>query len=610
MAAPKRGKTVKTKIKTASKAGKRPAPPKPKARAQGKPASAAARPKARATAVAGDASAELRERLVLAEQTLLMQTAKLQVMQEVARVSSGDVSLDEMLELFMDVVLRTTRAEHGSILLLDETGEILTFQCVRGPASVSLKQLNVGIGEGIAGWVARTGQSVLSQDVSKDHRFTGRIAKQVNMEPRGILAVPLKGKRSLQGVVEVLHADGRPAFTQEDLQGLEGLASQMGLVVENAKLFHVHGEEIRRLEALTSASTVVNSTLDLKQLLRLVMELAARTLRAEASSILLKDKATGDLLFDIVTGEAADQVKTLRVPRGQGIAGAVAESGESLLVPDCSRDPRFFKAADEKTQFVTRSIIAVPLQARGETIGVVEVLNRLGDSPFSQADLRLLQALAHQSAVAIQNAQLFADLQESFLATVRALAQAVDAKDSYTAGHSSRVTLYSVIIGEELALDPDQLRRLRLSGLLHDVGKIGIRDSVLGKPGQLTDEEFAVMKSHPTVGEGILKPVPQLAEVIPGVVSHHERFDGRGYPRGLKAEEIPLMGRIIGVADAFDAMTSDRVYRPRLSDEVALAELRKHSGTQFDARVVAAFLAAYDKGLIVTEPSKFKDDKA
>jgi HD-GYP domain-containing protein (c-di-GMP phosphodiesterase class II) len=559
---------------------------------------------------AKDGAAELRSRLALAEQTLLMQTAKLQVMQEVARVSSGDVSLDEMLELFMDVVLRTTRAEHGSILLLDDGGETLSFQCVRGPASSSLKQLNVGIGEGIAGWVARTGQSAMSQDVSKDHRFTGRIARQVNVEPRAILAVPLKGKRSLQGVVEVLHSDGRAPFTQDDLQGLEGLASQMGLVVENSKLFSVHGEEIRRLEALTSASTVVNSTLDLKQLLKLVMELAARTLRAEASSILLKDKATGDLLFDVATGEAADQVKTLRVPRGQGIAGAVAESGESLLVPDCSKDPRFFKAADEKTQFVTRSIIAVPLQARGETIGVVEVLNRLGEAPFSQADLRLLQALAHQSAVAIQNAQLFADLQESFLATVRALAQAVDAKDSYTAGHSSRVTLYSVIIGEELGLDADQLRRLRLSGLLHDVGKIGIRDSVLGKPGQLTDEEFAVMKSHPTVGEHILSPVPQLAEVIPGVVSHHERFDGRGYPRGLKAEEIPLSGRIIGVADAFDAMTSDRVYRPRLSDEVALGELRKHSGTQFDSRVVTAFLAAYNKGLIVTEPSKFKDDKA
>lgn len=587
--------------------------PKPKAKAA--PKKAAPKPGQPRLAEAVLAKAPLREgrasleaKLDLLEQKLFMQTAKLQVMQEVSRVSSGDVSLDEMLELFMDVVLRTSGTEHGSILLLDEDRRTLRFECARGPAAEQLKALSVQVGEGIAGWVAKNGQSALSEDVSKDHRFTGSIAKQVNVKPQGILAVPLKGRRGLLGVVEVLHPEGRQAFTIEDLWALEGLAAQMGVVVENARLFTVHSEEIRRLEALTSASSVVNSTLNLKELLKLVMELAARTLRAGASSILLKDKATGDLLFDTATGEAADRVQTIRVPKGQGIAGHVAESGESLLVPDCSKDPRFFKQADEKSKFVTRNIIAVPLVARGETIGVVEVLNRLGGGTFSPEDMALLQALAHQSAVAIQNAQLFQDVQESFLSTVKALAQAVDAKDSYTAGHSSRVTLYSTIIAESMGLPEAEQRRVRLAGLLHDVGKIGIRDSVLGKPGQLTDEEFGIMKTHPAVGEAILSPVLQLADVIPGVVSHHERYDGRGYPRGLKGDEIPLLGRIIGVADAFDAMTSDRVYRPRLSDEIAIAELKKHSGTQFDSRVVKAFLSAFDSGLIVTEPSKFKQD--
>jgi putative nucleotidyltransferase with HDIG domain len=599
-------KAASSKIKPRSKA--KPAlKPKLKA-AQTRPAQAPGLP---GLVPAGPADvAKMEARLQHLEQLLLVQSAKLQVMHEVGRVSSGDFSLEEMLELFMDVVLRTSATEHGSILLLSEDGKELSFAAVRGPASAKLKNLTVKVGEGIAGWVAKTGQAALSEDVSRDHRFTGSIAKQVRVKPQSIVCVPLKGKRGLLGVVEVLHREGRASFSSEDLWNLEGLAVQMGVVVENARLFAQHSEEIRRLEALTSASSVVNSTLDLKQLLKLVMELAARTLRAEASSILLKDKATGDLLFDIATGAAADQVKTLRVPKGQGIAGHVAETGQSLLVPDCSQDVRFFKAADDKTHFVTRNIIAVPLIARGETIGVVEVLNRLGGGTFSQDDLVLLQALAHQSAVAIQNAQLFLDLQESFVATVRALAQAVDAKDSYTAGHSTRVTDYSVIIAEELGLGPDDLRRVRLAGLLHDVGKIGIRDSVLGKPGALNDEEFGVMKSHPTVGASILKPVTQLAEVVPGVLHHHERFDGRGYPNGLKAEEIPLMGRIIGVADAFDAMTSDRVYRPRLSDDVALAELKKHSGTQFDSKMVKAFLAAFDKGLIVTVPSKFDADKA
>jgi putative nucleotidyltransferase with HDIG domain len=614
---PARATSKQTKARPASKkaasnaAGSKKAAPKPKPKAAPKMAAKSSAPKKASENLAPalrESRGSVEARLQLMEQKLLMQTAKLQVMQEVARVSSGDVSLDEMLELFMDVVLRTTATEHGSILILDEGGQFLRFQCARGPAAEQLKALRVNMGEGIAGWVAKNGQSALSEDVSKDHRFTGSIAKQVNVKPQGILAVPLKGRRALLGVVEVLHPEGRNPFTIEDLWALEGLANQMGVVVENARLFAVHNEEIRRLEALTSASSVVNSTLDLKALLKLVMELAARTLRAEASAILLKEKLTGDLLFDTATGEAADRVQTIRVPRGQGIAGHVAESGESLLVPDCSKDPRFFKAADEKSKFVTRNIIAVPLVARGETIGVVEVLNKLGQGTFTPEDLSLLQALAHQSAVAIQNAQLFQDVQESFLATVKALAQAVDAKDSYTAGHSSRVTLYSTIIAEEMGSGDEVVRKVRLAGLLHDVGKIGIRDNVLGKAGQLTDEEFGIMKSHPTVGASILKPVVQLADVVPGVVSHHERFDGKGYPKGLKGEEIPLLGRIIGVADAFDAMTSDRVYRPRLSDEVALAELKKHSGTQFDSRVVKAFLSAFDKGLIMTEPSKFKQE--
>lgn len=566
-------------------------------------------------APAGDLQAELdRVRAELArkeakvihlESLMLMQLAKLQVMQEVQRVSSGNFSIQEMLELFMDVTLRTTNTDAGSILILDAETNELTFEVVRGPKSEGLKNLRVKLGEGIAGWVAKAGQSVLSEDVSKDHRFTGVIAKQIKVTPHSILCVPLKGKGRILGVLEVITRNMKKPFAYEDLSAMDSLALQIGMVMENASLFSQHNEEIRRLEALSSASGVVNSSLDLKVLLKLLMELAAKTLHAEASAILMVDEQSGDLIFEVATGEKSDQMKEIRVPKGHGIAGAVAESGKPLLIPDASKDERFFKKADEKTSFVTRNMIAVPLIARGKCIGVMEVLNRLGGHTFSTEDMELLQALGHQSAIALQNAQLFQNLQESFLATVRSLAQAVDAKDSYTAGHSSRVTQYSVLISEELKCSEEEIRNIRMSGLLHDVGKIGIRDSVLSKPGKLDDEEFAIMKSHPSVGAGILKPVIQLKDVIPGVLNHHERYDGGGYPAGLKGEAIPLAGRIIGVADAFDAMTSDRVYRPRLSDEVALAELKKHSGTQFDSRIVKAFLSAYEKGKIKTEPSTF-----
>lgn len=226
-----------------------------------------------------------------------------------------------------------------------------------------------------------------------------------------------------------------------------------------------------------------------------------------------------------------------------------------------------------------------------------------------------VRILTMANSVAIASEQRIVDLQTAVqmlgIARVRRVAQAVftlrgaqQMAEGLDWRHLWIHALATAAVAEELdrRTSSETSPQIYMAGLLHDVGKIGIRDNVLSKPGHLTDEEFAVMKSHPAVGEGILKPVPQLAEVIPGVVSHHERYDGKGYPRGLKGDDIPMMGRIIGVADAFDAMTSDRVYRPRLSDEVALGELRKHSGTQFDSRVVKAFLSAYDKGLIVTEP--------
>ena len=540
------------------------------------------------------------------ENQMMMQLAKLELLQEVTRVTSSSFSLGDTLEMLMDVVLRTTQTDSGSMLLVDEEQQILRFVVARGPKSRELMNHTVDLGEGIAGWVGEHGQSVLSHDASKDHRFNSRIARDIKYNPKSILCVPLKGRRRVLGVIELVAPDDETRFTSDQLGTLEELAAQMSMVIENVHLFRENSEEIHKLEALTEASEVVNSTLDLTKLLKLVMELAANTLNAEASSIFRIDEKTRELYFDVVTGAAGEAVKQIRVPMGEGIVGACAQSGKPILVRDVSKDPRFFKKADKKSGFQTRSIIAVPLKVRGKLIGVCQVLNKRGGGEFNHADMDLLEALANQSAVAIENARLYQDLQQSFVATVQALAAAIDAKDSYTAGHSSRVTEYSVMIAEELELDASEVRRCRLSGLLHDIGKIGILDAVLSKPDKLTDEEFMIMKSHPTIGAAIITPIPQLREMVEGVRHHHERFDGRGYPDGLAGEQIPLMGRIIGVADAFDAMTSDRVYRPRLSDETALAELKKHSGTQFDPNAVKAFLAVFDRGEIKTEPSRFE----
>ncbi|HEC78091.1 MAG TPA: GAF domain-containing protein [candidate division WOR-3 bacterium] len=351
--------------------------------------------------------------------------------------------------------------------------------------------------------------------------------------------------------------------------------------------------KIKRLETLIHTSMIFSSILDIDDLLNIVLRKAEEVMDAEASSVFRIDEEKNELYFITARGEKGQEAKEIRVPMGKGIVGWVAKHGKSLLVADVRKDPRWFKGVDKKTKFVTRSIIAVPLIAKGKIIGVAEVLNKRGNRKFNKTDLELFESLGHQIAIAIENASLYKELDELFLSSIRAIVEAVDAKDPYTRGHSSRVVKYSLIIGEALKLGKEELKKLEISAILHDVGKIGIPDRILGKPGKLTFEEFAYMKRHPVLGSSIIEPIAELRDIIPNILHHHERYDGNGYPHGLKGKKIPLYARIICVADSFDAITTDRPYRRRKSFKTALNELKRNSGTQFDARLVRVFIKEF-----------------
>ena len=210
----------------------------------------------------------------------------------------------------------------------------------------------------------------------------------------------------------------------------------------------------------------------------------------------------------------------------------------------------------------------------------------------------------------MDNARLYESLKEAFIKTVYTLAETIEKRDPYTGGHTKRVSSYSIAIAETLGISAVDRERLELASVLHDIGKIGVSDNVLRKTSKLTDEEFDEIKLHPTCGQEILSYIEELKDIIPGVKSHHERIDGRGYPDGLKGQEIDLIARIIAVADSFDAMTSDRPYRKGLPLETALEELRKCSGSQFDTMVVEAFLEAWGNNRISldNQGKKYKGD--
>ena len=236
------------------------------------------------------------------------------------------------------------------------------------------------------------------------------------------------------------------------------------------------------------------------------------------------------------------------------------------------------------------AVLSVPLLIREKTIGVISVWRREARRMFVEDDEVLVANIAAQIAVVIENYRLNLDVERTYLETITALAMAVEAKDPYSAGHSKRVGHYSRRIAQELRLGEETEKIIQEAGVLHDVGKIGIKDAILLKASTLTEEEVRVMRQHPVIGEAILKPVRSLGKISDVIRHHHECYDGSGYPFHLKGEAIPLMARVLTVADTYDAMVTDRPYRKRMSVEQAKAELQKCAGTQFDPQVVEAFL--------------------
>jgi HD-GYP domain-containing protein (c-di-GMP phosphodiesterase class II) len=255
-----------------------------------------------------------------------------------------------------------------------------------------------------------------------------------------------------------------------------------------------------------------------------------------------------------------------------------------LLINDLAKDKTFHWLSEH-----SKHLLAVPLQRQDQVLGCLFALDKIhGD--FDSQDSKLLNSIANESAIYLENAMLFDDVHGLMMGLLHSLTSAVDAKDAYTCGHSERVAAISKQLTLEAGLPDALAERVYMAGLLHDVGKIGVPESVLQKTGRLTPEEFEQMKRHPQIGARILRDVKQISDLIPGVLHHHERFDGQGYPNGLTGENIPIMGRIICLADCFDAMTSNRTYRKALPLEVALTEIRRCSGTQFDPLLTESFL--------------------
>jgi HD-GYP domain-containing protein (c-di-GMP phosphodiesterase class II) len=344
-----------------------------------------------------------------------------------------------------------------------------------------------------------------------------------------------------------------------------------------------------KLDLILDVTRRLMSITDLDALLRDMATVTTQLLDADRATIFIVDRERGEIWSRVALGTGAGEI---RQAIGVGIAGLVAATGDTINIPDAYDDPRFNPDPDQRTGYRTKSLLTFPMTGQNErVIGVFQVVNKNGGGEFTADDEETLSSLGASAAVAVENAQLVAEQRRLWTTLIETLAVTIDARDQQTAGHSQRVTRYAEVIGRALGLEGIELEKLRAAALLHDYGKIAVRDQFLLKPGKLDEAEFEYMKAHAEkTGEFLAHLVfPQDMRDVPVIASqHHERMDGKGYPRGLPAERILLGARIVAAADVFDALTAPRYYKPAYTLEKTLEIMDGMAGPHLDPKVVAA----------------------
>lgn len=354
-----------------------------------------------------------------------------------------------------------------------------------------------------------------------------------------------------------------------------------------------------QLTALMKVGQMINSSLGKKRVLEEVMDRLIELMHAERGLLMLKHP-NGELEVEVARGIDRVNLEEEVFKVSRTIVQRVAATGETILTTNAQEDPRFEKQLSVAA-FRLRSILCAPLKIKDDLIGVIYVDNRARSGIFQEQDQNLITAFADQAAVAIDNAQLFEDLQrknreleEAYQATLEGWVSALDMRDKETEGHTQRVTILTQRLARFMGVSGDDLIHITRGALLHDIGKMAIPDSILLKPGPLTEEERELVKQHPKFAYDMLKRIEFLRPALDIPYCHHEKWDGSGYPRGLKGAEIPVAARIFPVVDVWDALTSDRPYRKGMPLDEVKERIRADAGRHFDPQVVEAFLAMDD----------------
>jgi response regulator RpfG family c-di-GMP phosphodiesterase/putative methionine-R-sulfoxide reductase with GAF domain len=514
---------------------------------------------------------------------------------ELGQVVSLTLDINVIFRKTSEAALQQLQADEVSILLLDEEEDELVLVATYGDHRERLIGQKIPMDGTVAGWVARHLEPITLEGELTDPRFSHSYSRP---EIHSAVSMPMVSGNRLVGVVNVNKTRRRRPLTPGQILALRLLVNIAASALENARLYEQTEKRLAHLSALRTIDRAITSSLDLQTTLSVLLDEVSAQLATDAAAVLLLDPQTQILDFAAGRGFHTNLIERTHVLLGSGFAGEAALERKTIQVNDLSTaggaDPNldaWISEEEFQTCYVT------PLVAKGEVQGVLQVFHR---SPFTPDNewLEFFASLAGQAAIAIDSWRLFDHLQRTnqqlllaYNATIEGWSAALDLRDKETEGHTRRVTEKTLRLARAMGgFDDDDLLRIRQGSLLHDIGKMGVPDGILLKPGELTEEEWKVMRKHPEYAFQLLTPITYLRKALTIPYSHHERWDGSGYPQGLKGEQIPLPARIFAVIDVYDALRSDRPYRKGWPEEEVLQHIQARSGTDFDPQVVEAFL--------------------
>ena len=531
------------------------------------------------------------------------------MLQRISQTASTVIDIDKLSEMILRDITDTLHISKAAIFLQTENKNNYFLNTQIG---ITLSpHTKIAADHPIINLINTNDQVIVRQELETLPIFRSMWQKEkaIIKKLEGELFIPLKTAGELLGVIILGPKQSEQPYSNEDKQLLLTLSQQTAVAVNNAQLYSVAQNELaqrretekrlqlqlKRLSALQNINIAITTNIDLQIPLYLLLEQVTDELQVDAADVLLLDEENQQLVFAAGQGFKTDALRFTKLELGQGLAGKAAESGEVIHINNL-RD--VLTSLEESPLLEDEDFIAyfgVPLITKGKVKGVLEIFHRSELHP-SKDWKDFLETLTSETAIAVDNAQLFRDLEKSNLdlaiayeTTLKGWASTLELRDRETEGHSQRVTDLALRISRKLGLTEDEIVHVQRGAILHDIGKMGVPDSILLKDGPLTEDEWTVMRMHPEFAYNMLSTIPFLQKAAEIPYCHHEKWDGSGYPRGLQGEEIPIAARIFAIVDVWDALRSDRPYRKAWTDEAAMNEIKRGKGSHFDPVVLQTF---------------------